>query len=262
VSNSFAEHSRIDKAPGPSHDEWMEIGRAQNYSFLKLLRNLGSDDWSSSTDCEHWNVKDIAAHILGEAEGFTSFSEQGRQFIQGLKRRKEAGSLLDAMNNTQVEDRRRLSTDELVARLEERLPAFLDVRNRVGRAGKAVPIYEPHLGRCNLRYLMDTIFARDAFMHRVDIGRATGRDPELTEYDRLLIGDVVRDWARRRRADAVVDLTGPAGGSFVARSGSSSVRGDAIEFCRVLTGRAQPQSIDIEGDRSAVEQWLALGCPF
>jgi uncharacterized protein (TIGR03083 family) len=258
-----AEMSRsTNEIPGLSHDEWMRIGATQNDGLLDLLRDLSSEEWDAPTDCTLWSVKDITAHILGEAEGFTSWAEIRRQAVGGLRRRRALGSFLNGMNETQVEDRRHLSPGELIARLEQRLPRFMEVRKRLGRVGRFVPTYDPFLGATNLRYLMETIFARDAFMHRVDVARATDREVSLGTAEGSLVADVVRDWSRRHKVSARVELEGPIGGTFVAGSGSARIAGDAIEFCRVVSGRAEPDALRLSGDVDSARNWLKKGCPF
>lgn len=88
--------------------------------------------------------------------------------------------------------------------------------------------------------LLDTILTRDPWMHRVDIARATGRDLVLTaDHDGRIIADVVAERARRHGRPVTLTLTGPAGGEFVAGDGSGErISIDAIEFCRILSGRA------------------------
>jgi uncharacterized protein (TIGR03083 family) len=249
--------------PGIGHDEWIDIGGVQQQKSLKLLSALSDTEWNSPTDCELWTVKDIVAHLLGQAQGFTSFAEQGRQVRGGALRRKEMGTFLNAMNQTQVDARKDREPQELVAGLQEVWPRFLSLRHRLGRVGKAVPFYDPNLGPTTLRYLMDTIFARDAFMHRVDVSRATGREIDLGEPEARLVVDVARDWARRHGVDAVIELHGPAGSALVGATGAAAtIRGDAIEFCRVLAGRAAPDVMTVEGDATQAQGWLRAGCPF
>jgi hypothetical protein len=91
-----------------------------------------------------------------------------------------------------------------------------------------------------LGYLMDVIYNRDAWMHRVDISRAIGREMVLTpEHDGRLVADVVAEWVRRHGKPVALTLTGPAGGSFVAGESGENLELDAVEFCRILSGRAQ-----------------------
>ena len=73
-------------------------------------------------------------------------------------------------------------------------------------------------------FLVDTIFTRDTWMHRLDISRATGRPMELTAgHDGRLVADVVTEWARRHGQPFALTLTGTAGGQWRSgRLGSTS----------------------------------------
>ena len=75
-------------------------------------------------------------------------------------------------------------------------------------------------------------------MHRVDIARATGHTLELTPgHDGRLIADVVAEWARRHGRPFTLTLEGPAGGVFTSGVGGEAIAFDAVEFCRILSGR-------------------------
>ena len=90
-----------------------------------------------------------------------------------------------------------------------------------------------------LAYLMDTIFTRDVWMHRVDVSRGVGRDLVLTsEHDGRLVADVVREWAQCHGEPFTLLLDGPAGGTFVRGAGGEEHHLDAVEFCRMLSGRS------------------------
>jgi len=82
------------------------------------------------------------------------------------------------------------------------------------------------------------MFTRDVWMHRVDLCRATGQPMVLTpDHDGRIVADVVADWARRHGQPFTLRLDGPAGGSFAAGGGGPDMRLDAVEFCRILSGR-------------------------
>jgi hypothetical protein len=88
-------------------------------------------------------------------------------------------------------------------------------------------------------YLVDTIFTRDTWMHRLDIARATGRQMDLTpQHDGRLMADVVTEWARRHRQPFDLSLTGPAGGHWQSGTGAEHIELDALEFGWILAGRA------------------------
>jgi hypothetical protein len=95
-----------------------------------------------------------------------------------------------------------------------------------------------HVEHWSIGYLLDTILTRDPWMHRMDIARATERDPVLTsDHDGVIVADVVAEWARRHGAAYHLTLTGPAGGTWSAGEHGEEIEMDAVDFCRVLSGR-------------------------
>jgi hypothetical protein len=83
----------------------------------------------------------------------------------------------------------------------------------------------------------------------MDICRATGREPVLTpDHDGLLVADVVEEWADRHGRPYHLRLTGPAGGSFSRGQGQDGpeLNLDAVDFCRVLSGRRAHQPMTHE----------------
>ncbi len=92
----------------------------------------------------------------------------------------------------------------------------------------------------SLGYLIDTIYLRDAWMHRIDTARATNSELVLTaDHDGRIVADVVAEWTRRHGEPFTLELTGAAGGTFTAGGGGERIELDAVEFCRVLSGRAE-----------------------
>jgi hypothetical protein len=93
-------------------------------------------------------------------------------------------------------------------------------------------------------FLFDVVLTRDTWMHRMDITRATGREPELdSDHDGVLVDDVVREWAQRHGQPYRLTLTGPAGGTWFSGSGGPDLKLDAVEFCRVLSGRGSGEGL-------------------
>jgi hypothetical protein len=103
-----------------------------------------------------------------------------------------------------------------------------------------IGIDAPVVEKWTLGYLVDIIYLRDAWMHRVDTARATGGDLVLTaEHDGRIIADVVAEWARRHGQPFTLELTGVAGGAFTAGGGGEAFVIDAVEFCSLLAGRGE-----------------------
>lgn len=249
--------------PPISHAEAMLIGGEQNEGLLRELRALERTQWEMSTDCTGWSVRDIVAHLLGWAEALTDVREATRQTVKASRRRKSFASLVDAQNEIQVESRRWLSTDELLLRLENALPRFLQVRNGVGKALRRIPYLTGPTGWTDLGFIADHVFTRDVFMHRIDIARAVGRELALGPADRRVIEDCLREWASVSRADATVELTGVISGVYLAGDGTAAtIKGDAIDLCRWFTGRESLGAFEIGGDRSRAEGWLRSSVRF
>ncbi len=93
--------------------------------------------------------------------------------------------------------------------------------------------------RVNLGQLLDVVLTRDVWLHRIDIERATGRTTELDErLDGRIIDDVVAEWAGRHGRPFALRLTGPIGRHYERGTDGVRIEADAVEFCRILSGRA------------------------
>lgn len=209
--------------------------------FLDLLDALSADDWQRPTDCELWDVRQVVAHVLGATEANASPVEMLRQVWRG-----RTGSRVgvDTVSAVQVADRSALVPAELVDRMRDAVGRAVRARWVLGRVAAAVPlpVGAPVHETWPLRYLMHVIYTRDVWMHRIDVARATGRPLRLTPgHDGSIVADIVADWAVRHGRPFRLTLTGPAGGTFGtsgAGGGDGRLELDAVEFCRILSGRA------------------------
>ena len=209
--------------------------------YLELLESLGPEDWSRPTDCPAWNVREMAAHNLGQAEMAGSLSEAFRQ-VSASRRRAENG--VDALTAHQVETRRHLSPAEIIDRYRRAISAAVRARRRQSRlmGGLTFPDRQSVNGAeeaWTFGYLFETILTRDTWMHRVDTAQAIGRPMVLTaEHDGVLVADLVTEWAARHGAPFSLHLTGPAGGHWQVGEGGMELTLDAVLFARTLSGRA------------------------
>ena len=229
----------VQDVPPIGRAEATQLARVEYERFLALLRALEPDDWSLPTDCTRWTVKDVAAHIVGETEAFASVREFAHQWRLGPGVRREIGAheLIDGVNEVQVRDRRTHPPARLIDTMAARAEPAVRLRQRLPRPLRAVPVTFPVVGKRSVGYLVDLVITRDVWMHRVDITRATGAELVLTpEHDGRLVADMVSDWASTHADPFVLELTGPAGGTFV-RGDVPATRIDAIEFLRIVSGR-------------------------
>jgi uncharacterized protein (TIGR03083 family) len=181
----------------------------------------------------------MAAHVLGMAEMASSVRETARQnWLAG-----KSGGGIDALTGLQVRERADMDGAAIVAGLAAVAPRALRGRRGVSRVAGRMRLPEEQVVGTDrewwrIGFLLDVILTRDVWMHRSDIARATGRDHQLTpEHDGVLVDDVVGEWAQRHGAPYRLRLTGPAGGLWSSGSGGEEIEMDAVEFCRVLSGR-------------------------
>lgn len=237
-----------EQVPPISRDEAHTLAATEYRRMHELLRDLGPDDWPRPTDCTGWDVRALTSHVLGGTEAFTSFRELVRQARVASRLAKTEGvEFVDAMTAAQVRDLAGLTTDELVARVAAAGPRAARFRSRVPAPLRLAPMKEQVGGvpeTWRFGYLLDVILTRDTWMHRVDIARATGRDLVLdVAHDGRLVADIVAEWARRHGQPFTLHLTGPAGGTYTSGGGGDELTLDAIELCRVLSGRGSGEGL-------------------
>jgi uncharacterized protein (TIGR03083 family) len=231
----------INSASRLGHLDAMRVGTTEYDRFVEVLRSLGADDWGQPTDCTLWDVKSVVAHNLANREANASTPELLHQMWTAGTRAKVSGNTkLDEMTALQVEERSTLTAAELCRRFEIAMPRALKGRRRVPAVMRRLVTIDvpPPFTSMTLGFLIDTIYNRDLWMHRVDICRATGREMVLDEApDGRLVAAIVYDWAARHGQPYDLVLDGRAGGVFRAGNGGQQIRLDAVEFCRIVSGR-------------------------
>jgi uncharacterized protein (TIGR03083 family) len=184
----------------------------------------------------------MAGHVLG----MTEMSATLRAAVGQNAAASKAGGGIDALTAVQVRRSAGLSTAELVKRFAAVAPRAVRGRRRMASLIGRLTLPEDQVvggrtERWTFGFLFDVILTRDTWMHRVDISRAVGRKPELTpEHDGVLVADVVAEWASRHGRPYRLRLTGPAGGDWSSGDApDEELELDAVEFCRILSGRGQ-----------------------
>ena len=224
----------------------MRLAATEYQRVTDQLRTLTPEQWAAPTECTGWDVRAMAGHMLGMTRMAASVRENSRQTKAATAR---GGVFIDALTALQVEDQAHLSTDELVAAFAKYGPKAARGRKRapgfIRRRTLPVPqrlngVDEPW----TIGYLVDTMLTRDPWVHRADITRACGAELVLTaDHDGVIVDDVVREWAERHGRPCTLRLTGPAGGSWTFGTGGPSLEYDALEFCRLLSGRGTAEGL-------------------
>jgi uncharacterized protein (TIGR03083 family) len=238
----------VRSIPRIKHREAMLITAVENAKFAAALRDLRPDDWTKPTDCARWDVRALAAHVVGSAAGQASPREFVRQVRAGKPVVQEIGAEYwwDGMNEIHVRERAALSVAELQAEWARNSERALRARRRLPRPIAWLPLLKlpAPVGRKPVSYLFDMGFTRDVWMHRIDLTSAAGTEFDAdAEHDGRIVADLVAEWAETHGEPFTLDLGGPAGGHYTAGTGGEHVEIDALEFCRTLAGRRSGEGV-------------------
>jgi uncharacterized protein (TIGR03083 family) len=215
---------------------------------IDQLRSLSDDEWRAPTCNTGWDVRALAAHMLGMVAFAASVPEQLRQMLAARRR---GGVFIDALTALQVEKYDGWSPQQIIDEFVRLAPKAVKGRTRMPGllGGRPMPEKQPIEGpdiyeAWTFAYLVDVILTRDPWMHRSDIALATGRAQTLTaDHDGVIVDDVVHEWAGRHGQACTLTLTGPLQREYSFDSGGPSYTVDTLEFCRVLSGRGSAEGL-------------------
>ncbi len=233
------------------------LAETETGRMLALVDGL-APRWSDPTDCAGWDVKALLSHVLGGDGGKRPLRVFVQQFRGANKAAKGSGRpMIDEMTAEQVRSharpclRRRSGTHARARRRRGPRPRRRS-RRRCGRCRSSPAPPSRVAGRSAIS--STSIMNRDYWMHRVDLSRASGpgwcSPPTTTAASsptswpngpvpaRATLHPCSR-WPRRRHVRAGTD--------------GEALSLDAVEFCRILSGRAPRPACSIRRFRSDVE---------
>jgi uncharacterized protein (TIGR03083 family) len=231
----------------------MRLAADEYDAFTAQLRTLAPQDWAAPTACPEWDVRAMTAHVVGMAEMSASVPEQIRQMRAA---RKAGGLFIDALTGLQAAKHAHRSPAELVDAMAAVGPKAAAGRRRTPSLVRRLPMKDMPIDQTGSRtetwrlgFLVDVVLTRDTWMHRSDIAAAVGRPALLQpQHDGVIVADVVAEWASRHGQPCSLTLTGPAGGSWQLNGAGATGRSaayelDAVEFCRILSGRGSGEGL-------------------
>ena len=175
-----------------THREAMSLQAHELECTLASLRSLDDAAWTAATDCPAWDVRAMYQHVLGACEVGRVHARERPPTAPGpgATARQNGGPLEAALSSVQVRERSDLSPAQIVERLaaiapktvrgRARTPALVRTHAKLAVDG---PVYETW----NSGYLIDTIYLRDLWMHRVDVAHALGR-PARAQAPTTMVG--------------------------------------------------------------------------
>jgi uncharacterized protein (TIGR03083 family) len=237
------------RIPRIQHDEAMALTAEENRRLGELLVEIKPDQWSLPTDCTRWDVRAIVVHLIAGAEAQASPGEMIKLMRAGPKLMAEIEGIypVDGVNEAALRARTHLTPAELPALWRRVAAKALRARQRIPAPIRALPLLKlaPKVWK-PVGYLYDIGFTRDVWMHRVDRSRAIDRPFQATtDHDGRIVADIIAEWATTHTDPFRLKLTGPAGGTYVreAADAGSSIEMDAIDCCRILSGRGKPVGV-------------------
>lgn len=259
---------RAAALPQTSPDTARDVAAAEYDALLLAVDAFDAADWDRPTDCTEWRVRDMVAHLAGAAEEACRLPVMLRHLggaVVDLRRGR--GDLVDLLCAVQIRDRSHLSDTELAADLRRWAAGAPGGRRRQPRPLRRVvlPAFAG-LGRgARLAYLLDVVYVRDVWLHRVDLHRATGREMPLGAGEGEVVAQVVRDLDRAWSGPALVlELTGRGGGRWQVGEGTpvATITEDAVALMRLLSGRSDECALATVGDPSAADRLRAARVVF
>ena len=254
MTGSFTEAARL---PPADRDQAALTGDAEGRAAVALLRQIRDTDWQRPTDCPEWDVRAMVSHLVAQCEDGLRLRTSLRREFAG-RRRYPGKPSVDAHMAVQIDDHLTEPGPELVERFAVLWPRAVQARRRRPAAVRRITLSAGIAGmpRFSLGYLLDVIYNRDLWMHRLDLARATGQPFQLGDHDAHIVEQAARDLALAWPAAPVaLELTGPAGGSWLIGSGEPAavIRAGATAWMRALAGRDDnPAPELLAGDHAAL----------
>ena len=231
-------------APHLDRSTAMRLAATEYACYLTQLRSLDADDWASHRlpgmgRARAGGAQPRHGRVRGVAGGATAPGPGRRRPRRGVHRRAHQPPGRGAGRD---------DAGRAGARYAEVGPAAAPARAAFPARPARPPLPVPQtvngaVETWTIGFLVDVILTRDVWMHRVDTARATGRDLQLTaDHDGVLVADVVAEWVARHGSACALTLTGPAGGRWRFGTDVPELELDAVEFCRIVSGRRSEAS--------------------
>lgn len=247
-------------------------------ALAEQLEEMTAADWATDTECTGWTVRDMVGHLLGAQEDAKSPPVVLARRFRG-RRRYPRLSLLDAANQVQVDDHARLSPAELCAAYRGNIPKVAAYVRRFPAALAGIPVEKgtaPAGGPVRMGYLYNVIYLRDAWMHTIDLSRATSsprlRDraagsSEFAAAQTMIVDQIMRDasiaWGAGPAVE--VELRGEISGVWQLGEGEVCARiaGSGVDAFRRLSGRApDTEVLAVSGDPALAQKFAGLRILF
>ena len=236
----------------PTPAEAAAVARAELACFLELIAELRPEELDRPTHCSLWTVRDVMAHQASHVQSGSGVRGFFAQLDPRLTRpyRKTRMSMLDALNQAQVDRRKSQPLDAVVAELRHGTERSIKARTRLHWLTRVLRVPVHPVGLMPMSTLLTEIFPRDMWIHRLDIADATGRPLRLdAEHNDVIVAGIVRDAAKhasKRLPGMLVELRllGPRERTWSFGTGEHvSLAMEVADFARLASERATAEQV-------------------
>lgn len=198
--------------------------RAEREELVAYLEGVPDGAWDKATLCEGWRVRDVVAHLVGNAADIVA------QRLEG------AGSV--EYNQRQIDERADSSPTELLTEWSEQGPALEQAMAAVPQEMWDSP-YPPFgtVGQALQRLLEDIwVHAQDI---RLPLGDGTTSGPGLDATLDVLEREIPERFGRLAPGvgEVVIETDGVTRTATVGEGETLKVRGKAVDVALMATGR-------------------------
>lgn len=250
--------------PDAAHD----LAVAEYDALLAMVDAFDAPDWELPTDCTEWRVREMVAHLAGAAEEACRLPVMLRHYASALNGvRRRDGAIVDRLCEVQIADRAGLSDAALAADLRRWAAGAPDGRRRQPGLLRRIPMpaFSGLRPGTTLAYLLDVIYLRDVWLHRVDLQRATDVEMPRSAAEGEVVAQVLRDLDVEWTGPAfTLELSGRAPGRWVVGEGApvAVVTEDAVALMRLLSGRSDECVLATDGDAGLADRLRAARVVF
>lgn len=247
----------------PSRQEILADLEQEHDALHALIRDLPADMWRRTTPADGWTIADQVSHLAFFDRRATLALVDPDGFLSDRQR-----LLAEAPRDLSVELGRLVTADEL-------LGEWTTNRRRLVEAARSaddtqrVPWYGPAMSVTSFL----TARLMETWAHAYDVADAASVTPVPTARLRHVahIGVSARPYSlmvNGMDADERpihVSLTAPDGSTWSwgeTGAAGGSVRGDALDFCLVVTQRRHLSDTSVTVTGEAASQWMAIAQAF
>jgi uncharacterized protein (TIGR03084 family) len=232
---------------------------AEQRALDEIVAKLDAASWDAPTPAEPWTVRDQISHLAFFDELATSAATSGDQF---LARMSGVAQDVEAFMNEPLERGRAMGHREVLEWWRRARAEMLDAFETLAPASR-IPWYGPPMSPASFvtARLMET------WAHGQDVVDALGvrRTPTRRLRHVAHIGVRARPFSYSTRGlplpdePVAVELRGPDDERWVWEEGAQQVvRGDALDFCLVVTQRRHVDDTTLEVVGEQAREWMSI----